>query len=117
MTVLFADVVHSMDIVAAVGPERLREILAAVGPYGSSHRLSVVGRFDIRLSARRLRLRTFACVRAAGNSRRVVGAFWPNGIHFSLRGRGAPGTVINVVDLNSVDPQHISALLHHVAHA
>ena len=28
MTVLFADVVHSMDIAAAVGPERLREILA-----------------------------------------------------------------------------------------
>ena len=28
MTVLFADVVHSMDIAAAVGPERLREIMA-----------------------------------------------------------------------------------------
>lgn len=28
VTVLFADVVHSMDIAAAVGPERLREILA-----------------------------------------------------------------------------------------
>ncbi len=27
MTVLFADVVHSMDIAAAVGPERLREIM------------------------------------------------------------------------------------------
>ena len=27
-TVLFADVVHSMDIAAAVGPERLREIMA-----------------------------------------------------------------------------------------
>ena len=27
VTVLFADVVHSMDIAAAVGPERLREIL------------------------------------------------------------------------------------------
>ena len=26
-TVLFADVVHSMDIAAAVGPERLREIM------------------------------------------------------------------------------------------
>ena len=28
MTVLFADVVHSMDIAAAVGPERLREMMA-----------------------------------------------------------------------------------------
>ena len=28
VTVLFADVVHSMDIAAAVGPERLREIMA-----------------------------------------------------------------------------------------
>ena len=28
MTVLFADMVHSMDIAAAVGPERLREIMA-----------------------------------------------------------------------------------------
>ena len=28
MTVLFADVVHSMDIAAAVGPERLPEIMA-----------------------------------------------------------------------------------------
>ena len=28
MTVLFADVVHSMDMAAAVGPERLREIMA-----------------------------------------------------------------------------------------
>ena len=30
MSVLFADVVHSMDIAAAVGPERLREIMAEV---------------------------------------------------------------------------------------
>jgi class 3 adenylate cyclase len=30
VTVLFADVVHSMDIAAAVGPERLREIMANV---------------------------------------------------------------------------------------
>jgi class 3 adenylate cyclase len=30
VTVLFADVVHSMDIAATVGPERLREIMAAV---------------------------------------------------------------------------------------
>jgi adenylate cyclase len=28
VTVLFADVVHSMDIAAAVGPERLREMMA-----------------------------------------------------------------------------------------
>jgi hypothetical protein len=28
VTVLFADVVHSMDIAALVGPERLREIMA-----------------------------------------------------------------------------------------
>src|ERR1700675_2114329 len=28
VTVLFADVVHSMDIAVAVGPERLREIMA-----------------------------------------------------------------------------------------
>jgi len=28
VTVLFADVVHSMDIASAVGPERLREIMA-----------------------------------------------------------------------------------------
>ena len=27
VTVLFADVVHSMDLAAAVGPERLREIM------------------------------------------------------------------------------------------
>ena len=27
-TVVFADVVHSMDIAATVGPERLREIMA-----------------------------------------------------------------------------------------
>ena len=30
VTVLFADVVHSMDIAAAVGPERLRELMADV---------------------------------------------------------------------------------------
>ncbi|MEB3021200.1 AAA family ATPase [[Mycobacterium] crassicus] len=30
VTVLFADVVHSMDIAAAVGPERLREIMGAL---------------------------------------------------------------------------------------
>src|SRR6476469_3223739 len=30
VTVLFADVVHSMDIAAAVGPERLREVMAEV---------------------------------------------------------------------------------------
>src|ERR1700745_533835 len=31
VTVLFADVVHSMDIAAAVGAERLREIMAELG--------------------------------------------------------------------------------------
>src|SRR6201992_2892508 len=44
VTVLFADVVHSMDIAAAVGPERLREIMAdladccaaVVGRYGGT---------------------------------------------------------------------------------
>jgi class 3 adenylate cyclase len=44
VTVLFADVVHSMDIAAAVGPERLREIMselldrstAVVTPYGGT---------------------------------------------------------------------------------
>src|ERR1700751_2966320 len=30
VTVLFADVVHSMDIASAVGAERLREIMAAL---------------------------------------------------------------------------------------
>jgi adenylate cyclase len=30
VTVLFADVVHSMDIAAAVGAERLREIMAEI---------------------------------------------------------------------------------------
>jgi adenylate cyclase len=30
VTVLFADVVHSMDIATAVGPERLREIMTAL---------------------------------------------------------------------------------------
>src|SRR5271163_3999969 len=44
VTVLFADVVHSMDIAAAVGPERLREVMAdladrcaaVVGRYGGT---------------------------------------------------------------------------------
>ena len=44
VTVLFADVVHSMDIAAAVGAERLREIMAdlvnraaeVVGRYGGT---------------------------------------------------------------------------------
>ena len=30
VTVLFADVVHSMDIASAVGPERLREIMTGL---------------------------------------------------------------------------------------
>ena len=37
VTVLFADVVHSMDIAAAVGAERLREIMADL-----AHRCAVV---------------------------------------------------------------------------
>ncbi len=41
VTVLFADVVHSMDIAAAVGPERLREILADL----ADHCAVVVQRF------------------------------------------------------------------------
>src|SRR6201998_541721 len=36
VTVLFADVVHSMDIAAAVGPERLREIMAELVSRASS---------------------------------------------------------------------------------
>ena len=36
MTVLFADVVHSMDIAAAVGSERLREIMAELVDCASS---------------------------------------------------------------------------------
>ena len=36
MTVLFADVVHSMDIAAAVGAERLREIMAELVNRASS---------------------------------------------------------------------------------
>jgi adenylate cyclase len=42
VTVLFADVVHSMDIAAAVGPERLREIMAELVSCASS----VVQRYD-----------------------------------------------------------------------
>ena len=40
-TVLFADVVHSMDIAAAVGPERFREIMAEL----VDHAASVVKRY------------------------------------------------------------------------
>ena len=42
VTVLFADVVHSMDIAAAVGPERLREIMADVFDRSAA----VVRRYD-----------------------------------------------------------------------
>jgi adenylate cyclase len=42
VTVLFADVVHSMDIAAAVGPERLREIMAQVFDRSAA----VVRRYD-----------------------------------------------------------------------
>ena len=41
MTVLFADVVHSMDIAVAVGPERLREIMAEL----VDHAAGVVKRY------------------------------------------------------------------------
>jgi adenylate cyclase len=41
VTVLFADVVHSMDIAAAVGPERLREIMAEL----VDHAAGVVKRY------------------------------------------------------------------------
>ena len=65
MTVLFADVVHSMDIAAAVGAERLREIMAELvnraavvvqrygGTVGSSPATA-----SWRCSARRSRWRT-----------------------------------------------------------
>ena len=36
VTVLFADVVHSMDIASAVGAERLREIMARAGGSGAA---------------------------------------------------------------------------------
>src|ERR1700739_1860415 len=36
VTVLFADVVHSMDIAAAVGAERLREIMAELVGHGAA---------------------------------------------------------------------------------
>src|ERR1700754_1496196 len=36
VTVLFADVVRSMDIAAAVGPERLREIMAELAGRGAA---------------------------------------------------------------------------------
>ena len=42
VTVLFADVVHSMDIAAAVGAERLREIMAELVTRASE----VVKRYD-----------------------------------------------------------------------
>jgi len=48
VTVLFADVVHSMDIAAAVGPERLREIMADLAMHGSTRHdigLFRLGRF------------------------------------------------------------------------
>jgi hypothetical protein len=37
VTVLFADVVHSMDIAAAVGAERLREIMTTASWRCSAH--------------------------------------------------------------------------------
>ena len=46
VTVLFADVVHSMDIAAAVGAERLREIMAEL----LDRSTAVVKRYDGSLS-------------------------------------------------------------------
>src|ERR1700757_2901321 len=46
VTVLFADVVHSMDIAAAVGAERLREIMAEL----ADRCASVVQRFGSRVA-------------------------------------------------------------------
>jgi class 3 adenylate cyclase len=62
VTVLFADVVHSMDIAAAVGAERLREIMAEMAT-GAPQLCGVsAGRWTTspamglwRCSARRLR--------------------------------------------------------------
>jgi len=42
VTVLFADVVHSMDIASAVGPERMREIMAEL----FDRSVAVVRRYD-----------------------------------------------------------------------
>jgi len=42
VTVLFADVVHSMDIAAAVGAERLREIMAELADRSAGTHLAPV---------------------------------------------------------------------------
>ncbi len=76
MTVLFADVVHSMDIAAAVGAERLREIMtelvdraaAVVQRYGGTVESSPATA-SWRSSARRWRLEDHAvraCLAALG---------------------------------------------------
>jgi adenylate cyclase len=44
VTVLFADVVHSMDIASAVGPERMREIMAELFDRCSTFKVDVCGR-------------------------------------------------------------------------
>ena len=41
VTVLFADVAHSMDIAAAVGAERLREIMADIRSNSRGHSLAL----------------------------------------------------------------------------
>lgn len=46
VTVLFADVAHSMDIAAAVGPERLREIMAELVTRASTVVQRYAGRVD-----------------------------------------------------------------------
>ena len=66
VTVLFADVVHSMDIAAAVGAERLREIMtelvsgatAVVQRYGGTVGQASPATASWRCSARRWRWRT-----------------------------------------------------------
>ena len=77
MTVLFADVVRSMDIAAAVGAERLREIMAelldrstaVVKRYGGTRETSSPATASWRCSAHQSRWRTTlfrACLAALG---------------------------------------------------
>jgi adenylate cyclase len=56
VTVLFADVVHSMDIAATVGAERLREIMAelvnrAAAPAGDITRWPRTGSVELRAAS------------------------------------------------------------------
>jgi hypothetical protein len=54
VTVLFADMVHSMSIAAAVGSERLREIAVALGvnPVSQTFLAEQLGTFAIRKQRR-----------------------------------------------------------------